>query len=56
MSIQTIVVPYDFSECAADALSVAANIARWTGDLIDVVHLDEQMNDFHNENQRLRDE
>ncbi len=56
MSIQTIVVPYDFSDCAADALRVAAKIARLTGAVIDVVHLYEQMTDFHTENQRLREE
>ncbi len=56
MSVQTIVVPYDFSECATDALRVAARIARNTGACIDVVHLYEQMTDFHTENQRLREE
>jgi nucleotide-binding universal stress UspA family protein len=56
MSIKTIVVPYDFSECATDALRVAAKIAQRTGAIIDVVHLYEQMTDFHTENQKLRDE
>ncbi len=56
MSIKTIVVPYDFSECATDALRVAAKIARLSGALIDVVHLYEQMTDFHTENQRIREE
>lgn len=56
MSIRTIVVPYDLSDCATDALQVAAKIARLTGATIDVVHLYEQMTDFHTENQRLREE
>src|SRR5436190_2839107 len=56
MSIKTILVPYDFSECATDALRVAAKIARHTGACIDVVHLYEQMTDFHTENQRIREE
>ncbi|HQW04533.1 MAG: universal stress protein [Flavobacteriales bacterium] len=56
MSIKTILVPFDFSECATDALRVAAKIARRSGALIDVVHLYEQMTDFHTENQKLRHE
>ena len=56
MSITTILVPYDFSDCATDALRVAAKIARLTGATIDVVHLYEQMTDFHTENQRVREE
>lgn len=56
MSIKTILVPYDFSECATDALRVAAKIARLSGASVDVVHLYEQMTDFHTENQRLREE
>jgi nucleotide-binding universal stress UspA family protein len=56
MSLNTIVVPYDFSDCATDALRVAANIARNTGACIDVVHLYEQMTDFHTENQKLRED
>ena len=56
MSIRTILVPYDFSDCATDALRVAAKIARQTGAVIDVVHLYEQMTDFHTENQKLREE
>ncbi len=42
MSIQTIVVPYDFSDCATDALRVAAQIARMSGGTIYVAHLYEQ--------------
>jgi nucleotide-binding universal stress UspA family protein len=56
MSIRSILVPYDFSECADDALRVAGKIARLSGAVIDVVHLYEQMTDFHTENQKVRDE
>ncbi|MBL0126346.1 MAG: universal stress protein [Flavobacteriales bacterium] len=56
MSLNTIIVPYDFSDCATDALRVAASIARGTGACIDIVHLYEQMTDFHTENQKLREE
>lgn len=56
MSVRTIVVPYDFSECATDALRVAARIARQNGACVDVVHLYEQMTDFHTENQKLRED
>jgi nucleotide-binding universal stress UspA family protein len=43
MSIRTIVVPYDFSEPAQDALKVAAKIARSCEAIIYVVHLYEQV-------------
>ena len=56
MAIQNILVPYDFSDCATDALRVAAKISRLTGACIDVVHLYEQMTDFHTSNQKVRDE
>lgn len=56
MSLKTILVPYDFSDCASDALLVASKIARLSGAVIDIVHLYEQMTDFHTENQRVRDE
>lgn len=56
MTVKTIVVPYDFSDCATDALRAAATIARSTGACIDVVHVYEQMTDFHPENQKLREE
>lgn len=56
MSIKTILVPCDFSDCAMDALKVAATIARRSGACIDVVHLYEQMTDFHTENQKIREE
>lgn len=56
MSINTILVPFDFSDCAEDALRVAARIAKRTGAVVDVVHLYEQMTDFHTENQRQREE
>ena len=56
MPIKNILVPYDFSDCATDALRVAAKIARLTGACIDVVHCYEQMTDFHTENLKLRTE
>lgn len=56
MAIRTILVPYDFSDCATDALQVAAKLARLSGAVIDVVHLYEQMTDFHTENHRLRED
>lgn len=56
MAIQNILVPYDFSECATDALRVAAKIARLTNGCVDVVHLYDQMTDFHTSNQKVRDE
>lgn len=56
MFIKNILVPYDFSDCATDALRVAAKIARLTGACIDIVHLYETKTDFHVENQRLREE
>jgi nucleotide-binding universal stress UspA family protein len=55
MNIANILVPYDFSDCATDALRVAAKLARMTGACIDVVHVYEQMTDFHTENQKVRD-
>lgn len=51
----TVLVPYDFSDCATAALRVAARIARLTGACIDVVHVYEQMTDFHTENQKVRE-
>ncbi len=56
MSIRTILVPYDFSDCATDALRVASTIAKRTNAVIDIVHLYEQMTDFHTENRRIREE
>ena len=56
MAMRTILVPYDFSDCATDALRVAAKLARLTGAAVHVVHLYEQMTDFHTENQKLREE
>lgn len=55
MSIRNILVPCDFSDCAMHALRVAAKLARMSGACIDVVHLYEQMTDFHTENQRIRE-
>lgn len=56
MAIRSLLVPYDFSDCATDALRVAAKIANLTGATIDIVHVYEQMTDFHTENQKKRDE
>jgi nucleotide-binding universal stress UspA family protein len=56
MALRTILVPYDFSDCATDALRVAAKLARLSGAVVDVVHLYEQMTDFHTENKRIREE
>lgn len=56
MAMRTILVPYDFSDCATDALRVAAKLARLTGAAVHVVHLYEQMTDFHTENQRIRED
>lgn len=56
MAIRSLLVPYDFSDCATDALRVAAKIAKLTGATIDIVHVYEQMTDFHTENQKKRDE
>lgn len=53
--IKNILVPYDFSDCATDALRVAAKIARLTEACIDVVHCYEENNDFHT-NHKLREE
>lgn len=55
-SIKNILVPYDFSECAMDALRVAAKIAQQCNARIDVVHVYAQMTDFHTENQKIREE
>ncbi|MBL7965237.1 MAG: universal stress protein [Flavobacteriales bacterium] len=55
MAIRSILVPYDFSDCATDALRVAAKIARLSGAVIDVVHVYETMTDFHTENQKVRE-
>jgi nucleotide-binding universal stress UspA family protein len=56
MAIQHILVPYDFSDCATNALSVAAKIARLTGATLHLVHVYEDMGDFHASNQKLRDD
>lgn len=56
MKFNTILVPYDFSDCATDALRVAAKIARRTEACIDIVHVYEQMTDFHTENQKIRED
>jgi nucleotide-binding universal stress UspA family protein len=56
MSIKHILVPYDFSDCATDALRVAAKIARLTKATIHLVHVYEDMTDFHPSNHRKRDD
>jgi len=56
MSIKNIIVPYDFSDCATDALRVAAKIARKINATIDIVHVYEQFTDFSVKNQSIRDE
>lgn len=56
MKIKNIIVPYDFSDCATDALRVAAKIARQTDATIDIVHVYEQHADFSTQNQAIRDE
>lgn len=54
MSIEHIVVPYDFSDRANDALRVAAGIAKRTGARIDVVHVYEQEGEYKADGQRQR--
>lgn len=56
MAIKNILVPYDFSDCATDALRVAAKIAKLTGACIDIVHVYEQLTDFHPGNQKIRED
>ena len=56
MSLKNILVPYDFSDCATDALRVAATLARRSGATVEIVHLYEQLTDFHTENQKIREE
>lgn len=55
MSIKTILVPYDFSDCATDALCVAGKIARLTGACIDVVHVYEQVEGSITDNVKVRE-
>lgn len=55
MAIKNILVPYDFSDCATAALRAAAKIARRSGARIEVVHVYEQMTDFHVSNLKVRD-
>lgn len=56
MKIKNIIVPYDFSDCATDALRVAATIAKQSNAQIDIVHVYEQLADFSTKNQEIRDE
>lgn len=54
--IRTLLVPYDFSDCAMDALRVAADIARRTGASIALVHVYEPLHGAGAENMRQRAE
>lgn len=56
MAINNILVPYDFSDCATDALRVAAKLARMTGASLHLVHVYESRTDFHPSNLRTREE
>ncbi|MBK9419574.1 MAG: universal stress protein [Flavobacteriales bacterium] len=56
MALNHILVPYDFSECATDALRVAAKLARLSGATIHLVHVYEDMGNFHASNHKVRDE
>lgn len=56
MTPKNILVPYDFSECATDALRVAAKISRMTGAALHLVHVYEDMTDFHPSNHKMRDD
>lgn len=55
-TIKSILVPYDFSECANDALRVAATIARSCSAEIDIVHVYENVASTTAEKQRMREE
>ncbi|MFZ1658575.1 MAG: universal stress protein, partial [Flavobacteriales bacterium] len=54
MELKHILVPYDFSECATDALRVAAKLAKLSGAMLHLVHVYEDMGDFHASNQKVR--
>ena len=56
MSIRTIIVPFDFSDCATAALRVAGDLAHRTGAVIDVVHAYEETTHSHVENHHIRGE
>ncbi len=56
MPIKNILVPYDFSDCATDALRVAAKLCRLSGATLHLVHVYEDMTDFHSSNHRKREE
>ncbi len=56
MAITNILVPYDFSDCATDALRVAAKLARNTKANLHLVHVYEDMTDFHSSNQKKRED
>lgn len=56
MAMKNILVPYDFSDCATDALRVAAKLARLSGSMLHLVHVYEDMGDFHSSNHWKRDD
>lgn len=56
MELKNILVPYDFSECATDALRVAAKLARLSGAMLHLVHVYEVRGDFHPENHKVRED
>lgn len=56
MALKDILVPYDFSDCATDALRVSAKIAHMSGATLHLVHVYEVMTEFHTSNQQIRDE
>lgn len=56
MAIKNILVPYDFSDCATDALRVAAKLTRLSGAMLHLVHVYEDMGDFHTSNHHKRED
>lgn len=56
MALNNILVPYDFSDCATDALRVAAKLSRLSGAMLHLVHVYEDMTDFHSSNHWKRDD
>nr|MBP9079716.1 universal stress protein [Flavobacteriales bacterium] len=56
MAINNILVPYDFSDCATHALRAAAKLAKLTGATLHLVHVYEDMTDFHSSNHWKRED
>ncbi len=56
MALNNILVPYDFSDCATHALRAAAKLSRLTGATLHLVHVYEDMTDFHSSNHWKRDD